>query len=149
MKLWQKIVIVIGCIALFVGAIIGVVFYATSGITDTADEFFTAAAEGDYDTANGLLSTQLQGELPRGIRPFLAYNGIENVVEKSWGSRSMENDVGRLEGTVTTADGGKVKLTMQFISENDEWRIDGIEIAPRGLDPSQAVAIPSTDEQER
>lgn len=150
MKLWQKIGLVVACIALFIGAIIGVVFYATSGITDTADEFFAAAAEGDYDTANGLLSTQLQGELDRGIRPFLAFNGIEKVVEKSWSSRSIENDVGRLEGTVTTAEGGKIALTMQFISENGEWKIDGIEIAPRGLQSGGGgMAIPSVDEQER
>lgn len=43
-----------------IAAIVSLVFYATSGITKTADDFFAATQRGDYAAAHALTSKTLQ-----------------------------------------------------------------------------------------
>ena len=117
MTLWQKIGCAAGCIVLFVSVVLGIVFYATSGITDTADEFFASAAEGDYVAAHQMAATQLRAtRTPEELEQFLVEQGLDKVVETSWDSRSVNNDRGELVGTATNASGSKVALSMRFIS---------------------------------
>lgn len=129
----------IGCgviaIALFVGLILSVVFYATSGITEAADEFFAAARSGDDAAAYALTSQQLQNQLTsEDLGEFLEQNGLDAVVETSWASRSMENDRGELSGTVTTETGGAIPIEMGFIYEQEQWKISLIDVEAVGLD---------------
>lgn len=137
MKIWQGCLLAFGAFALFIAAIIGAVFWATSGIVDVADEFFAAAYEGDYDTAHSLTSQRLQDQgSPQALEQFLTAQGLDKVTETSWNSRNIENSTGRLEGTVTTESGGNIPITVEFVSENDEWKISFIEPQRVGMQTS-------------
>lgn len=137
MKVWQGCLIAVGVFMLFIGAIVGVVFWATGGITDTADEFFAAAKAGDYETAHSLTSQRLREQgSPEGLREFIEANGLDKVTETSWNSRSIQNSTGKLEGTVTTEGGGTIPLVVEFVSENDEWKISFIEPERVGMQSS-------------
>jgi len=157
MKVWQIVCCAGLGIALFVGLIISVVFYATSGITDTAEEFFAAANEGDYSKAYSLTSQQLQSQTDEaGLASFLAANSLDQVVDSSWGSRSIENDRGKLTGTVTTQSGAAIPLTVELVSEGEDWKIILIDADTSGLQSSGASAdvnpnpmvLPSAAQQE-
>lgn len=137
MKVWQGCLIAAGVFVLFIGAIVGVVFYATSGITDTADEFFAAAYDGDYDTAHSLTSQRLQEQgSPASLEQFLAAQGLDKVTETSWSSRNIENSTGSVEGTVTTESGAEIPILVEFVSENDEWKISYLEPKRVGMQTS-------------
>ena len=130
-----------GCLGLIVllGLIIGVVFYATSGITDTADNFFAAVEDGDYEAAQGLTSQRLQQQTSaEELRVFVEDNGFSNVADTSWSSRSIENNTGEVSGTVETESGGTIPMTILFVSEGDEWRIDGFDVGASGLSGGQS-----------
>lgn len=137
MKVWQGCLIALGVFVLFFAAIIGVVFWATGDIVETADDFFAAAAEGDYEKAHSLTYQRLQEQgSPEALEQFLTMNGLHEVTETSWSSRSIENSQGRVEGTVTTKSGGTIPLLVEFVSENDEWKISFIEPQRVGMENS-------------
>ncbi len=126
----------IGCLGVIalVGLIIGIVFYATSGITDTADGFFAAANEGDYAEAYSMTSQQLQRQLSEEeLQEFMAGNGLDSVTDTSWASRSINNNRGELSGTATTATGGSIPLEMELIQEGDDWKIVFIDVGAAGV----------------
>ena len=91
MKVWQGCALAAGAFALLLGVIIGVVFWATGGITDTADEFFAATNAGDYEAAQELTSQRLQGSGSAGdLRIFIEQQGLTDVADTSWASRSIK-----------------------------------------------------------
>jgi len=125
-----------GCLGLIVlfGLIMGVVFYATSGITDTADDFFAAVRDGDYEAAQGYTTQRLQEQTSTDdLREFVEDKGLTNVVDTSWSNRSIKNNTGELTGTAETGSGGTIPMTILFVSEGDEWRIDGFDVQSSGL----------------
>ncbi len=144
-----------GCLGLVVlfGLVIGVVFYATSGITDTADNFFAAVADGEYEAAQEFTSQRLrETNSPSDLEEFVEANRIGNVTDTSWSNRSIENNTGQVTGTVETASGAVIPMTILFVSEGDDWRIDGFDIDAPGLNGGGsnegASAPPSRGERE-
>ena len=144
-----------GCLGLIVlfGLIFGVVFYATSGITDAADNFFAAVADGEYEAAQEFTSQRLRETTsPADLEEFAQANRIGNVTDTSWSSRSIENNTGQVTGTVETASGAVIPMTILFVSEGDEWRIDGFDIDTPNLNgggsSGDASAPPSRGEAE-
>lgn len=135
MKVWQAIGCAIVSIVLFVGVIIGLVFYATSGITDTADEFFVAANEGNYDRAYSLTSQQLRRATnPDQLRAFIEDYGLDEVTDTSWGSRSINDERGELTGTLTTESGGSIPVEIDLVQENGQWKIVYVNVDTAGLE---------------
>lgn len=159
MKVWQGCLLAFGAFIVLVGAIIAIVFYATSGITQTADDFFAAANDGDYEQAYSLTSQQLQGQTDvAGLEAYLADNGLNEVVDTSWASRSINNNRGELSGTLTTRSGGEIPVEIELISEGEEWKIVFINVDNAGLQSSggggtasaapEPMVVPSESEQE-
>jgi len=64
---------------------------------------------------------------------FIKTNRFNQVADTTWNSRSFENDVGHVEGTVTLDDGAVVPVTMQLLKEADGWKISYIDVAQAGL----------------
>ncbi len=137
MTTWQKIAIGIGLFAVFVGLIFGIVSFATSGASETIDEFLAAASKGDYAAAHALTAEQMQAStLPKALERFIKGNGLDKVSETSWSSRSVSGDAASFEGTLTTRTGGKVPVTIGLVKENGAWRILGIDATGTGLQGS-------------
>jgi len=129
-----------------IGLLIVGVFYATSGITDTADEFFAEAREGDFDAAKQLTSQRLQSERTgESLGKFLEQNGLNAVTETSWSSRSINNDRGELEGTVTTQSGAAIPIKIEFVYEQEEWRITYIDVETVGLSDTSSSETNDAD----
>lgn len=144
MKVWQAVGCAIVAFVLFIGLIVGAVFWATGGIVDAADDFFAAAAEGEYDQAHALTSQSFRAEsTPAQLEHFLIAKGLNQVTDTSWNSRSINNSQGRIEGTLTTKSRGNIPVVVELVSENDEWRISLIEPQKLGLQTSGGRMGPS------
>ena len=137
MKVWQGCLLAVVAFLLLIAALVGVVFYATSGIVDTADEFFEAANEGDYERAYSLTSQQLQrATSEEDLEAFLVTNGLDDVTDTSWSSRNINNNNGALVGSLTTGSGGEIPAEITLIYEGDEWKIVFIDVGAAGLQSS-------------
>lgn len=155
MKTWKIVLIVLAVIASLIGGLITLVFWATSGITDTADEFFAAAREGDYEKAYSLTSKDLQRDLNQDqLQSYLMSSGLSQVEETSWSSRSIENNTGNLSGEVITVQGATIPLEMRLIKEGEDWRIvyierDEVGLAGAGGAGGAAIELPSAEDQRK
>ena len=131
MKTVMKIVL---ALALLIGGCTGVVFWATSGLPKAADAFFTAIAKQDYPAAIQLTTADFQASTSaEQLQAFAEENGLTGYREASWSSRSIENDTGALEGTLTLADGGSIPVTVQLVKGADGWRVQNVSKANAGV----------------
>jgi len=145
MKTWQKIVL--GGVAAF-AILLGVIFWATSGVVDTADRFFAAARSGDYDAAYAETSSGLQAELSaQDLGSFIEQYRLNEVVDTSWSNRSISGNQGELNGTGETEAGETIVLVMGMVSEGDVWKINMIDADASGLTGKEQAEIPSAEEQ--
>jgi hypothetical protein len=124
---------VLGGFVLFVGAIVWVVFYATSGVTGAADQFFATARGGDPNATYAATSTQLHSvTTPEQLDGFIKQYRLNQVADTSWSSRSFENNIGNVQGSVTLDDGSVVPLSIQLVKEGDAWKVSFIDTTQAG-----------------
>jgi hypothetical protein len=148
-KTWQKVLI---GVTVAVVALVSIVFWATGGITKTADDFFAAARSGDLDAAYALTSQQFrEGLSQEDLARFLKASKLDQVADTSWSSRSIQADTGTVEGSVTTTSGAKIPLTIKLVKEDDAWKIITIDstLAGLGKDSVMSTDTPPPDEQQR
>jgi hypothetical protein len=125
---------VLGGFLLFVGAIIAFVFYATGDIAGAADKFYATARDGDPNAVYALTSSELQKVTTSDqLAGYIKANRFDQVADTSWGSRSFENNLGNVEGTLTLDDGAKVPVAMELVNEAGGWKVSYIEIGQAGL----------------
>jgi hypothetical protein len=133
----QTVFIILGVLAgflAFVAAIIAVVFYTTSGVTDAADKFYQTARGGNAEQVYALTSTELRKVTSADqLAAYIKANRFDQVANTSWSSRSFENDVGSVEGTLTLDDGGVIPVTMELVREGDDWKVSYIELGKAGV----------------
>ena len=130
----RTIFAIIGGVVALVAAIVGGVFYATSGMTGAADKFFQTARGGDIQAVYALTSAELRNTTsPERLAGFIEANRFDEVAETSWSSRTIENNLGSVEGTVTleraevqvpeTIDAAGTALVPFHAGETLGWRL--------------------------
>lgn len=121
-------------LVLLVSGCVGVVFWATSELPKTADAFFTAVAREDYDAAMAMTTADFKASTSAAdLQAFAEENGLRGYRDASWSSRSIENDTGALEGTLSMADGSGLPVTVQLVKSDAGWRIQNVRKAEAGL----------------
>ncbi len=93
--------IVLGFIA-FIGLIVGVVMFASSGARDHARGFVEDISGGNYAAAHERLHPQLRQQMSEDDLAAM-FAGAEPYAEVSFNSISIENGISQLAGTATTA----------------------------------------------
>ncbi len=145
MKTWQKVAIGFGVFVAFMGIVFGLVVFATSGASDTIDEFLAAVRKGDYAAAHALTAEQMQAATPLdALERFAKANGFDKVTESSWSSRSMTGDQATFEGMLTTGTGGKLPVKFELVRENDAWRILSVDVSSAGVEGGRAIDVSDT-----
>lgn len=126
--------IILGIVVVIIVAV-GAVFYFTGDLVDSADEFFEAVKSGDVAKARNYLSEEFKANTDEGeLREFLSSNAFLNFKEVAWGERSIKTGGrGKLDGTITTESGGSAPIKLEFVKENDSWRIYSMSKPRAGL----------------
>lgn len=151
----KKIFLGIGIVAALVAVILGVVFYATSDFPKTANSFLSLVAQGNTAEAYRSTAREFQaGTSKQEFDQFLRATSLTEYETASWSSRSIENDRGTLEGTVTTKSGGKIPMRIEFIKEDGGWKIYSLYKPKGGLTGESGVTevkptLPADDEAKR
>jgi len=149
MKTWHKIAVAAAGLAVVIIALVALVFYATSGLTDTGTRFFQAVRAGDYEAAYALTSQELQRDNSlEELKAYVEGNGFDTVIESSWSSRSMSGNTGELSGTLTTESGRVVPVEIRLVNEPDGWKINAIERDIAGLSDGASQTMPPVTVQQ-
>ncbi|HOW97575.1 MAG TPA: hypothetical protein P5567_06525 [Kiritimatiellia bacterium] len=139
-------------IVVVVAILIALLFFATSGLPKAADEFFSLVREGKVGEA--YLATAAEFRAATGEEEFSAFlrdSALGQYASASWPTRAIENNRGRLEGTVTTRDGGQIPVELDLVKEGGAWKILNLRKAAAGLAQGGAstVEIPPDAELQR
>lgn len=144
----KKVLIGLVIVLVVIGAIILFVFYLTSGLTRSADQFFTLIREGKAKDAYLSTSREFQAATPEeNFMAFLKSSTIADYEGATWSSRSVANKIGELEGSIKTRAGGIIPVKLKLIKEDGRWKIHSIEKAASGLvTTSTEPTVPAEDE---
>lgn len=138
---------ILGCLAVLGGAAAGLVFWLTSGMTDTANAFFEKIRSGDNKGAYELTSTGFQSAtaLPA-FETFVARNKLKETTGQSWSNRKIEGAgdaaIGTLVGSIQDAKGGSVPARMQLTKRNGKWVVHFIRINTGGAASDMTAKVP-------
>lgn len=123
--------IAIGCGAvilafgLFIGGLLGFVWWATSGPEEVVQNFIAATAAGDYAKAHDYFAAPLKEKQP--LEEFR--RGVEGtpslfaITDTSFTDRSIDTSVAKLSGTVTLKAGTVVPASFELVREGDDWKL--------------------------
>ncbi len=130
----KYILIALAIAVIIIGGVFFLLFKATSGLTETADNFFSALSSKNYQKAYTYLSKEFQAKTsPNELRDRFNKSEIKNYTSANWNNRSFENDVGNLEGEIKTSSGGTIPINLGLVKENDEWKINSIDKLESGF----------------
>ncbi len=133
MKKGCVIAIVLGLlVALSCAGLFALIWGMTQPVADASDRFLGLLGEGKFTEAyassgQALKSAQDEARFTAAVKQM----GLDQFASSSWSSRNIENDVGRVKGTLTTKSGGALPLEVVLVKEGGEWRVVGME-SPAG-----------------
>lgn len=137
---------VLAGIGLVVAVGVSAIFYFTSGLVDTADEFFAAVAAADSELAYSYMSADFRASASRAeLEAYLQANALDNITKANWSSRSLTGGKGSLEGSAETADGGVTPITLNFVKGDEGWRIYSLQKPAAGLSEETTSQAPSSE----
>jgi len=144
MKKFLKILGVLIVIALIGG---GFAFFFTRGMVNSAAEFFARISSGQLQEAYDGTSSQFKASIDIAqLQSFVENSSLDRFREASWGSRSFENNLGRLDGTVVLDDGSSMPMFLEFIKEDGEWKLFHIEKKKAGITTDDPMSVPEGTE---
>lgn len=138
----------LGIVFILAVVAIAAVFYFTSDLSQTADDFFKSIKNNDYTKAQEYLSSNFKQNTPvDALKRAFPYARFKHYSGCSFSNREVNADgVGKLKGSIEFDDGSKLPVTIQLIKENDKWRINYIVLSPSGLSTSSPNNQPQKTE---
>ena len=126
MPRWLKIVLGIAAgLAVVIAIAVTVALWATSGLIEPIERQLAALKAGNIEAAYAETSEAFHQATP--IDKFTAFVGqfpmLKDVASHSFSSRSVENGVGKVSGTLTSSTGGVTPVEYQLVKENEAWKI--------------------------
>jgi hypothetical protein len=153
MKTFLKIMLGLAVLA---AGFVALIFWMTAGLPRAADQFFKHIAANDYDAALAMTTPDFRASTDRAaLEAFARANGLDGYKSASWSSRSTDNNVGLLKGSVIVADGA-IPISVNLVKHEGEWKIQNVHKADAGVStdsssaPITAVAsVPTPDAGEQ
>jgi hypothetical protein len=143
-KVLMIVAAVVGGLVVLGVIVIGGVFYFTSGAVDAGERFLALLAQDRIEEAYASTATSFRGQQTEAsFAAAVRAIGLTRYESASWSNREIQNDRARLEGSVTTTDGGTIPLTVTLVSEGDEWKVLGLSTPMAGAEVQNAATPPA------
>jgi hypothetical protein len=126
MPRWLKIVLGIAAgLAVVIAIAVTVALWATSGLIEPIERQLAALKAGNIEAAYAETSEAFhQATPPDKFTAFVdQFPMLRDVASHSFSSRSVENSVGKVSGTLTSSTGGVTPVEYQLVKENEAWKI--------------------------
>jgi hypothetical protein len=131
MKKWLIGIFVV--LALII-VIVLVALQATKGVAKSAETFFTLIREGKMEEAYKATAQEFQAATSfETFSQFLEITTLKNFSRASWTTRSINNNLGKLIGSIHTRDGGVVPVEIDLVKEAGQWKILSLTRTAGGL----------------
>src|SRR5262249_8810522 len=87
-------------------------------------------------TAKALRAQQDEASFTKAVRGL----GLTEYASVSWHQRRIDNDQGRLEGAVTTKQGGVIPVTLTLVKEDGTWKVLSVTGPQGGVNSGAGLA---------
>jgi len=142
----KKALMVILIIVVAIAVLVAAVFYLTSGITRSANQFFTLVRSGNIQAAYASTAQEFRAATSESqFADFLKDSLVADYESSTWTSRSVRNNTGELEGSLKTKSGGVIPIKIIFVKETGSWKVLSIKKPQAGVSP-QSPAFPTEAE---
>jgi len=103
------------------------VFSITQPVVDASDEFLgllgrDKIAEAYASTAAGFRAQHDEQSFAFAVKQL----GLTKYSSATWTQRSIRNQVGKTDGTVTDREGATKPITLNFVSEDGKWKVASV-----------------------
>ncbi len=145
----RKVVRILLFAALGIAALVGVIMYATSGIVRVSDEWIASLKDPDSDRGYGSLSNGFRANFsPAQFGYWVDGHQLGRITDRTWSSREVNMESGKLEGTLTLDTGEDVPSTLLFIRENGAWKLNAVTLTRDNISGilDGPIAMPPQDE---
>lgn len=130
-------------VLVFIVVIVLIALQATKGLAKSANEFFTLIKEGKVDQAYNLTAKEFQASTSLEVfTQFLEMTTLKDFSKARWTTRSINNNLGKLIGSIHTREGGTVPVEIDLVKEEGKWKIISLTRKAVGLtekEPAEAV----------
>ncbi len=130
-KKWPKI---LGGVVAFIILAVGLAFYFTAGMVGVVDKQLALLRRGDIKGAYSLTSKDFQKATS--LEQFTVfvkqYPSLSQNQGHTFTTRTVENNIGTVKGTLTARDGAVTPVMFQLVKEQGQWRILFIEARATG-----------------
>ncbi len=126
--------IVVACGVVFVGGLVWFLVFATSGMVEPIERQLAALKAGDINAAYAETSEAFQQATPLpAFTTFVdQYPILKEAASYSFPNRSMNNDAGEVQGSLTSSTGGVTPVNYRLVYEKDAWKIIYINVEAAG-----------------
>jgi hypothetical protein len=129
-----------GCVGLGV-VFVGGVFALTQPVVDASEQFLSSIGRGKTAEAYAAAAEGLRARLDEAsFAAAVRQLGLTDYAAASWHSRTIENQEGTAEGSVTTKAGGTRPISVRLVREGGRWAVLGVRYG--GVDLVTATARP-------
>jgi hypothetical protein len=130
-KKWPKI---LGGVAAFIILAVVLAFYFTAGMVGVVEKQLQLLRQGDIKGAYALTSKDFQKATS--LEQFTAfvkqYPSLSQNQGHTFSTRTIENNIGTVKGSLTAKDGAVTPVEFQLVKEQGEWRILFIRVRATG-----------------
>ncbi len=131
-----------------IAAILGLVFWLTSGAVNSGEAFLAQLGKGETEAAYESTAAQFKAQTSlEEFRQFVQGMGLDHYASAFWANRSVDNEQAKLEGSIKTSEGGTVPLTMTLVKEGGAWRVLHITGSAAGVTSSGSGKTSPSDEE--
>jgi TM2 domain-containing membrane protein YozV len=125
--------LVIAILLIYIAALVSIVLYATSGITDTVRNELEALRLGNYEKAYSYTSREFhrQYSFQEFKKSISQIPSLNNNKSSSLTERKIENNSGMIKGTLTSRDGIQTAVEFKLVKEDNQWKILSIHVIPQ------------------
>jgi Domain of unknown function (DUF4864) len=121
---------VVVCGLVVIGLFVGTVFWATSGLLEPIERQLTALKSGDIDAAYAETSVAFRHGTSKGdFAKFVdKFPVLRNAASHSLTNRSIEDDIGKVSGSLIASSGALTPIAFQLVKEEGAWKIVNINL---------------------
>jgi hypothetical protein len=121
-------VVVAGMLA--IGLFVAMPRWTQPGLVEPVERQLAALKAGNIDAAYAETSSAFrQGTSREDFGKFVdKFPILRNAASHSLTSRSVENDIGRVSGSLIAANGTLTPIAFQLVKENEAWKIVNVKL---------------------
>jgi hypothetical protein len=123
----MKLIKILAGIIVFAAVPYAAALFGTRNAVADTEAFLTAGFEQRFEDAYNSMSAAAQNSTSAPQLAYLFYrHNLTGPSTISWSSRTVSNDQGLLEGTITNAAGEQSKLQINLVHSGEHWQVNGI-----------------------